>query len=171
MKLTLSAGFAVDVEAAAGETPTRTISGIAAPYSVSATVSDGTSVQFAPGSLPVDGKAPKLFMYHDSSQPVGIVTSRSEAADGSGMLFQAKIVSTPAGDAALQMAKEGVLDSVSVGIDVLTSTRNDDGTLVITSAIWRELSLELKSIKPDYKENWMRPKSKNKLTTIKNSKS
>jgi HK97 family phage prohead protease len=139
MKLTLSAGFAVDVEAAAGETPTRTISGIAAPYGVSATVSDGTSVQFAPGSLPIDGKAPKLFMYHDSSQPVGLVTSRTETPEG--MMFSAKIADTAAGNEALQLAKEGVLDNVSVGVDVLTSTRAEDGTIIITSAVWRELSL------------------------------
>jgi len=139
MKLTLSAGFAVDVEAAAGEAPTRTISGIAAPYNVSATVSDGTQVQFAQGSLPIDGKAPKLFMYHDSSQPVGLVTSRTETPEG--MLFTAKIADTVAGNEALQLAKEGVLDNVSVGVDVLTSTRQDDGTMVITSAVWRELSL------------------------------
>jgi HK97 family phage prohead protease len=139
MKLTLSAGFAIDVEAAAGETPTRTISGIAAPYNVSATVSDGTAVQFAPGSLPLDGKAPKLFMYHDSSQPVGLVTSRTETPEG--MLFTAKIADTPAGNEALQLAKEGVLDNVSVGVDVVTSSRAEDGTMIITSAIWRELSL------------------------------
>jgi len=139
MKLTLSAGFAVDVEAAAGEAPTRTISGIAAPYGISATVSDGSSVQFAPGSLPVDGKAPKLFMYHDSSQPVGLVTSRTETPEG--MLFSAKIADTVAGNEALQLAKEGVLDNVSVGVDVLTSTRAEDGTIIITSAVWRELSL------------------------------
>ena len=139
MKLTLSAGFAVDVEAAAGEAPTRTISGVAAPYGVSATVSDGTSVQFAPGSLPVDGKAPKLFMYHDSSQPVGLVTSRTETPEG--MMFSAKIADTVAGNEALQLAKEGVLDNVSVGVDVLTSTRAEDGTIIITSALWRELSL------------------------------
>ena len=139
MKLTLSAGFAVDVEAAAGEAPTRTISGVAAPYGVSATVSDGTSVQFAPGSLPVDGKAPKLFMYHDSSQPVGLVTSRTETPEG--MMFSAKIADTVAGNEALQLAKEGVLDNVSVGVDVLTSTRAEDGTIIITSAVWRELSL------------------------------
>ena len=139
MKLTLSAGFAVDVEAAAGEAPTRTISGIAVPYGVSATVSDGTQVQFAPGSLPVDDKAPKLLMYHDSSRPVGLVTSRTETPQG--MLFTAKIADTVAGNEALQLAKEGVLDNVSVGVDVLTSTRNDDGTMVITSAVMRELSL------------------------------
>jgi len=139
MKLTLSAGFAIDVEAAAGEAPTRTISGVAAPYGISATVSDGTSVQFAPGSLPVDGKAPKLFMYHDSSQPVGLVTSRTETPEG--MMFSAKIADTVAGNEALQLAKEGVLDNVSVGVDVLTSTRAEDGTIIITSAVWRELSL------------------------------
>ena len=139
MKLTLSAGFAIDVEAAAGETPTRTISGVAAPYGISATVADGTSVQFAPGSLPLDGKAPKLFMYHDSSQPVGLVTSRTETPEG--MLFTAKIADTPAGNEALQLAKEGVLDNVSVGVDVVTSSRAEDGTMIITSAIWRELSL------------------------------
>ena len=139
MKLTLSAGFAVDVEAAAGEAPTRTISGVAAPYGVSAQVSDGTSVEFAPGSLPLDGKAPKLFMYHDSSQPVGLVTSRTETPEG--MLFSAKIADTVAGNEALQLAKEGVLDNVSVGVDVVDSYRKEDGTMVITSAIWRELSL------------------------------
>jgi HK97 family phage prohead protease len=139
MKLTLSAGFAVDVEAAAGEAPTRTISGVAAPYGISAQVSDGSSVQFAPGSLPVDGKAPKLFMYHDSSQPVGLVTSRTETPEG--MMFSAKIADTVAGNEALQLAKEGVLDNVSVGVDVLTSTRAEDGTIIITSAVWRELSL------------------------------
>ena len=64
MHIQLSAGFALDVEAAAGETSSRReISGLAAPYQVSATVSGGESVMFAPGSLPVDGKAPKLFMY------------------------------------------------------------------------------------------------------------
>jgi HK97 family phage prohead protease len=142
MHIQLSAGFALDVEAEAGETSgRREISGLAAPYQQTATVSGGASVMFAPGSLPVDGKAPKLFMYHDSSQPVGLVTERREAADGSGMLFTAKIAATTAGDEALQLAKEGVLDSVSVGVDVIDSYQMEDGTTVITSADWRELSL------------------------------
>jgi hypothetical protein len=78
-------------------------------------------------------------MYHDSSQPVGLVTSRTETPEG--MLFTAKIADTPAGNEALQLAKEGVLDNVSVGVDVVTSSRAEDGTMIITSAIWRELSL------------------------------
>ena len=142
MHIQLTAGFALDVEAAAGETSgRREISGLAAPYQVAAQVSGGASVMFAPGSLPVDGKAPKLFMYHDASQPVGLVTERREAADGSGMLFTAKIAATTAGDEALQLAKEGVLDSVSVGVDVIDSYQMEDGTTVITLAEWRELSL------------------------------
>ena len=139
MKLTLTAGFAIDLEAAAGDEPTRTISGMAAPYSVSATVSSNERVQFAPGSLPVDGKAPKLFMYHDASQPVGIVTSRTETPNG--MMFSAKIAATAAGDEALQLAKEGVLDNVSVGVNVIDSYKAEDGTTIITSADWMELSL------------------------------
>ena len=138
MKINLSAGFALDVEAAAGE-PAREIRGLAAPYNVPATVTGGTSVMFAPGSLPVDGKNPKLFMYHDASQPVGLVTDRKESADG--MLFTAKIAATAAGDEALQLAKEGVLDSVSVGVNVIDSYEAEDGTVVITAAEWTELSL------------------------------
>ncbi|NDG66974.1 MAG: hypothetical protein EBY23_08735 [Actinobacteria bacterium] len=139
MKLNLSAGFAIELEAAAGDAPTRQISGIAVPYNVPATVSDGTKVQFAEGSLPVDGKAPKMFMYHDSTQPVGVVTARQETPQG--MLFTASIVNTQAGTDALTMAAAGVLDSVSVGVNVLKSQKGKDGTMIVTSAEWIELSL------------------------------
>jgi hypothetical protein len=59
----------VTIDAAAGDgTPSRTISGIAVPYGVPATVSDGTEVIFERGSLPVEGKNPRLYMNHDSNQ-------------------------------------------------------------------------------------------------------
>ena len=139
MELKLAQGFAVEVEAAAGDKPRRTITGIAVPYNVAATVTDGTTVKFTAGSLPTDGKAPKLFMYHDSTQPVGLVTGRTDTADG--MLFTASVVETQAGDEALTLAKAGVLDSVSVGVNAKEFYRDDDGTLVITAADWVELSL------------------------------
>ena len=139
MELKLAQGFAVEVEAAAGDKPRRTITGIAVPYNVPATVSDGTEVMFTAGALPVDGKAPKLFMYHDSTQPVGLVTGRTDSPDG--MLFTASVVETQAGDEALTLAKAGVLDSVSVGVNAKDFYRNDDGVLVITAAEWVELSL------------------------------
>jgi HK97 family phage prohead protease len=139
MKINLSAGFAIDLEAAAGDSPTRQISGIAVPYDVPARVSDGTMVQFAKGSLPVDGKAPKMYMYHDSTQPVGLVTARTETPQG--MMFTASIVDTQAGTDALTMASAGVLDSVSVGVNVLQSHNTKDGTMIVTAADWIELSL------------------------------
>jgi hypothetical protein len=49
------------IDAAAGDgTPSRTITGIAVPYGVAATVADGSEVIFEQGSLPVEGKAPRL---------------------------------------------------------------------------------------------------------------
>jgi HK97 family phage prohead protease len=123
---------------AAGDTPSRTISGIAVPYNVTATVSDGTQVMFRPGALPVDGKAPKLFMYHDASQPVGLVTGRVDTDEG--MLFTAKVSKTAAGDDALELAKDGVIDSVSVGVNP-TEYDMDGNTMVVTAADWMELSL------------------------------
>ncbi len=137
MKIELSAGFAVEVEAAEGA-PRRQISGMAAPYNAQATVSDGSRVMFAPGSLPTGGKAPKMFMYHDSGQPVGLVTSRTETPQG--MLFSAQLVDTQAGRDAILMAQAGVLDSVSVGVNVLDYTMQD-GVMVVTAADWIELSL------------------------------
>lgn len=118
----------------------RTITGIAVPYGVAATVSDGTRVRFAPGALPIEGKAPKLFMYHDATQPVGVVTERVEDPQV-GMLFAARIAPTPLGDEALTLAAEGVLDAVSVGVTPTKWAYDDEGTMVVTAAVWQELSL------------------------------
>jgi len=137
--LKFTAPVTLDAAAADG-TPKRTITGIAVPYGVSATVSDGTAVRFQPGALPVEGKAPKLFMFHDSTQPVGVVTERVEDP-AVGMLFAARIAPTPLGDEALTLAAEGVLDAVSVGVTPTAYTYDDDGTMVITAAVWQELSL------------------------------
>ena len=117
--------------------PRRTITGVAVPYGVDATVSDGTTVRILAGALPVDGTKPRLFQYHDSTQPVGIVTERvsTEAA----MLFTAKVSATRAGDEALILAADGVF-SVSIGINP-TKWHDDKGVMVIEAADWKELSL------------------------------
>ena len=139
MKIELSAGFAIDVEAATGDAPTRQISGMAVPYGVSARVSSGEMVQFQQGSLPTNGKAPKLYMYHDSTQPVGLVNFRHDTPEG--MMFTASVVNTQAGTDALTMAAAGVLDSVSVGVNIIDSTTAKDGTIIVTAGEWVELSL------------------------------
>jgi HK97 family phage prohead protease len=129
----------VSIDAAAGETGRREITGIAVPYGVAATVADGTSVIFEQGSLPVDGKAPRLYLNHMASSAIGIVTERVDSPEG--MLFTAKISKTAQGDDALQLALDGVLDSVSVGVNPTKYTTAKDGTITVTAADWIELSL------------------------------
>jgi HK97 family phage prohead protease len=127
------------LDAAAGDTPSRTISGIAVPYNVEAVVSDGTAVIFRPGSLPVEGKAPRLFMYHNASMPVGIVTERVDTEEG--MMFTARISKTTLGDDALVMALDGTIDQVSVGVNPTKFAYDDEGNMIIEAADWMELSL------------------------------
>jgi len=127
------------VDAAKGDAPQRTISGTAVPYNVPATVSDGTAVIFRPGSLPVEGKAPRLFMYHQADMPVGVVTERVDTEQG--MMFSAKISATTLGNDALVMALDGTIDQVSVGVNPTKFSYDEEGTMIIETADWMELSL------------------------------
>jgi hypothetical protein len=78
-------------------------------------------------------------MYHDASQPVGVVTERVDTPEG--MLFTAKISATSLGNDALIMASDGTIDQVSVGINPTKFSYSDDGTMIIEEASWTELSL------------------------------
>ena len=130
----------VKIEAADGDNAgRREIMGVAAPYNVEATVADGTTVKFLPGSLPVDGPAPKLVQNHDLTAAIGVVTERAE--DENGVYFVARISKTAAGNDALELAKDGVLDAVSVGAEPIDAEFDENGTLVVASARWVELSL------------------------------
>ena len=130
--------FAVEAAGPDGQ-ERRTITGVAVPYNTFATVSDGTNVQFAPGSLSVEGKAPKLYMYHDSTQAVGLVSERVDSAEA--MYFTAKVSSTRAGDEALVLASDGVIDAVSVGVNPTEFKYDDNGNMTILKGDWVELSL------------------------------
>jgi len=132
-----SSTFSVD--AAQDGSPKRTITGIALPYNVEATVSGGQVVSFMPGSLPTDGKAPKLYMSHDSTQAIGLVTERADSPEA--MYFTAKVSTTSLGDEALVLAADGVLDSVSVGVNPTKFSYNEDGVMIVEAADWMELSL------------------------------
>lgn len=132
-----SSTFSID--AAQDGTPQRTITGIALPYNTEATVSGGQVVSFLPGALPTEGKAPKLYMNHESTQAIGILTERTD--DEEAMYFTAKISTTALGDEALVLAADGVLDSVSVGVNPTKFTFNEDGVMIVEAADWLELSL------------------------------
>lgn len=136
MKLELCQPVSV-VQAAEGEAPSRTIMGLAVPWNVTAYASTGP-VRFLPGSIPTDGKAPKLIRNHDLADPIGIVTERIETEDG--ILFSARISETATGNEALTLAADGVLDAVSVGVDVLEH-EYDGNVMVVKSSRWRELSM------------------------------
>lgn len=140
MKLEFTADT-VDVQLAAADgAPTRTITAVAVPYApASATAgNNGQRVSFAPGSMPLDGPAPKVFMYHDPSKPVGIVSERVDTPEA--MLASMKISKTAMGDEALTLAADGVM-AVSVGVNISQSKQLDDGTTLVLAADWVELSL------------------------------
>ena len=131
----------ISLDAAAGEeTQPRTISGVAVPYGPEAIVMSGDRVRIEAGAIPEDGPAPRLLMQHqeDARAVVGMVTERVSTDDG--MMFTAKIANTTAGNDLIELLKMGALDSVSVGLDVI-SERQEGKTRVITAANWRELSV------------------------------
>jgi hypothetical protein len=139
IKLTATA-ITVDAAASDGSRAgQRVIMGIAAPYGVTASVSSGETVLFEPGSLTAPDRMPRVYMFHDSSQPVGIVTQLDNTSPNE-LLFSARISATPLGDTALTLSADGVLD-VSVGITPQQWTTDDAGTMRITAATIDEISL------------------------------
>jgi len=134
----ISTDLTLDASAVEG-VESRTVSGVAVPYGIAATVSDGTKVIFEEGSLPVDGKAPKLYLNHDSEQAVGIVTERVDTPEG--MMFSARLSKTSRAEEALQLSLDKVIDSVSVGVNPTKFKMQKDGTMLVQAADWIELSL------------------------------
>jgi HK97 family phage prohead protease len=119
--------------------PRRTLAGLALPYNVEATVNDGTKVMFMPGSLNASEKMPKLYLNHDSTMAVGILTALVDTPGG--MMYEARISETALGDEALVLAADGVLDAVSVGVNPTRFSYDEKGTMIIENADFQELSL------------------------------
>jgi HK97 family phage prohead protease len=138
-KITLAAGsFSIDAQAADG-TPARSITGLAVPWNVATTDSLGTKVMFKPGSLPEDGRPPRLLEGHDSGKVRGIVTERVSTDDG--MMFTAKLAETRDADDTLSLLLMGAYDSVSVGVVPTKFSFDKNGTMVVEAARWSELSI------------------------------
>ena len=130
----------ITIDAAADETaPRRSFSGIAVEYDIPAIVSDGTAVMFKKGSLPVDGRNPKLYLQHQSDQIIGQVVERTEVENA--MLFVAKVSQTRLGDEAMTLIADGTLSEVSVGVTVEKFSYNDEGVMIVEKASWQELSV------------------------------
>jgi len=117
----------------------RTIMGQAVPYNVTTTDSLGQKVMFKRGSIPADGRAPKLIASHDQSKILGLVTERYPQEDG--MYFQAKLADTADGRDYMQLMSMGAIDAVSIGCMPTKYKYDNNGVMIVESASWSELSL------------------------------
>jgi uncharacterized protein len=147
MTETLSRTFAGDLEVRAS-TDGRTVHGIVVPYGQVARVSDGGPAydeMFAPGAFTRDIQARngnfsrvKLLMQHNSREPIGVATVLRE--DAAGLYGEFRVSDVSAGNEALQLLRDGVLDSFSVGFRPVAHEKRA-GVTVRTKASIRESSL------------------------------
>jgi HK97 family phage prohead protease len=137
--LKLTAGsFTVDAAAPDGQ-PSRSITGLAVPWNVTTTDSLGTKVMFMPGSLPEDGRPPRLLEGHDPAKVRGLVSERVNTSEG--MMFTARLASTRDADDTMALLLMGALDSVSVGVIPTKFSHSPDGVMLVEEARWTELSI------------------------------
>ena len=128
------------ITAQAGDaTQPARISGLAVPWDVVATVSDGTSVQFARGAFDVTQKAAKLIENHDMTQLRGVVSTLTDSPQG--LEFEATLADTRASRDAVALLQSGAYDSVSVGAVPITFSTDPNGVMTVTEAKLVELSL------------------------------
>ena len=133
-----SGSFTVDAAAPNGQ-PARSITGLAVPWNVATTDSLGTKVMFQPGSLPEDGRPPRLLEGHDSSKVRGVVTERVNTSEG--MMFTAKLAETTAANDTMALLLMGAYDSVSVGVIPTKFSFDNEGTMIVEAGRWTELSI------------------------------
>lgn len=81
----------------------------------------------------------KLLREHDRGTPLGRATRITELEDGIEASF--RIAGTSAGNDALVEAAEQLRDGLSVGVEVLESEYDSDGTLIVTASRLDEVSL------------------------------
>ena len=79
-----------------------------------------------------------LPLLYQHNEPVGKITA-TDADDG--LHISARISQTPRGEEVLTLLRDGVLDSFSVGFQPKQSKRSEDGTVVRTGAVLREVSV------------------------------
>jgi HK97 family phage prohead protease len=132
MKLT----FSSHIEAA--DTERRVIAGKIVPFESVGRTSVGPVV-FAKGSIDVgDPGKIKMLMQHSPERPIGRMQKFNEEQDGIYASF--KISASMAGQEAIILASEQLIDGLSVGVDVNKSIQKKD-YLYVTSATLREVSL------------------------------
>lgn len=149
----LTRDFIADIEIRSDGTG-RTVHGILVPYNSVARVSDGGPAydeMFAPGAFSRDietrngdFRGVKFLYQHDHAEPIGRAIELNE--DASGLYGAFRVAKTHRGDEALELLREGVLDSFSIGFRTVdpapgSPLRADEGPVVRVKASLRETSL------------------------------
>ena len=131
--------FSADLTA---DTAKRVISGKIVPMGTGEVGSTSAgAVVFEKGSiqLPEDPKSIKLLNQHNSKEPLGKAQFFNEV-DGEGIYASFKISSSTRGTDALITASEGLTSGLSVGVEVIKSSRKA-GVMHVTAARLVEVSL------------------------------
>jgi HK97 family phage prohead protease len=81
----------------------------------------------------------KVLWQHDHKSPIGRPVSMRE--DDRGLYVESYIAKTRQGDEALELAREGIIDSMSIGYIVNESEYKDDGVRLIKELSLMEYSL------------------------------
>ena len=129
--------FSSEIQAA--DVERRIIAGVVVPFNKVGYTSVGPVI-FEPGSITIpDTKNVKLLANHDSTNPIG----RAQAFQTSDTQITGsfKISSSATGQDFLIRASEGLIASLSIGVEVIASKPSKDGTLYVQEAIMKEVSL------------------------------
>lgn len=133
MQLTFSSA----IEAADGER--RIIAGQIVPFGAVGNTSVG-KVIFERGSIQIPAVSKiKLLAQHNTNDPIGRAKSFSETSTGIDGVF--KLSAASKASDYLVMASEGLIDGLSVGVEVISSKERKDGVLIVTAAVLKEVSL------------------------------
>jgi len=137
--LRFDADASLIIAQAGSENEPARIAGIAVPWDVVATVSDGQQVRFARGAFNTAQKPAKLIENHDLTQLRGVVDTLVDA--DAGLEFEATLADTRASRDAVALLKAGAYDAVSVGANPTKFTTDAEGVMTVTEATLVELSL------------------------------
>ena len=129
--------FSTAIEAA--DTERRIIAGQIVPFGAIGNTNVG-KVIFERGSIQIPSASKiKLLAQHNTNDPIGRAQSFKETENGIDGVF--KVTAASKGTDFLLMASEGLIDGLSVGVDVINSRERKDGTLIVTAALLKEVSL------------------------------
>jgi len=129
--------FSSEIEAA--DVERRIIAGIVVPFNKVGYTSVGPVI-FESGSIKIpDTKNVKLLANHDSTNPIG--RAQSFQTNDNQITGSFKISSSTTGQDFLIRASEGLIASLSIGVEVISSKPSKDGTLYVQEAVMKEVSL------------------------------